>query len=75
MVLIVPLTKLGQNQCDDTKGNVEGSKPIWIDADTVLKVSQYEEGHRTDTGLALMLSFFRISTSGMRSKPKRSLIS
>jgi hypothetical protein len=39
MVLIVPLTKLGQNQCDDIKCNVAGSKPIWIEADTVLKAS------------------------------------
>jgi superfamily II DNA or RNA helicase len=39
-ILIVPLTKLGENQRDDIAKNVEGSNPVWIDADTHLKVSQ-----------------------------------
>jgi len=38
-VQIVPLTKLGENQRDDIARNVEDSKPVWIDADTHLKVS------------------------------------
>lgn len=37
-VQIVPLTKLGENQRDDIARNVEGSNPVWIDADTPLKV-------------------------------------
>lgn len=38
-VQIVPLTKLGENQRDDIARNVAGSKPVWVDADTHLKVS------------------------------------
>ncbi|KAK0728026.1 hypothetical protein B0T26DRAFT_639104, partial [Lasiosphaeria miniovina] len=37
-IQIVPLTKLGENQRDDITRNVPNSKPVWIDADTHLKV-------------------------------------
>jgi len=40
-IQIVPLTKLGQNQCDEITRKVEGSNPVWIDADTHLKVNNY----------------------------------
>ena len=40
ITIIVPLTKLGENQHDGVAKNVEGSNPVWIDADTHLKVSQ-----------------------------------
>lgn len=37
-VQIAPLTKLGENQRDDIARNVKDSNPVWIDADTHLKV-------------------------------------
>lgn len=37
-VQIVPLTKLCENQRDDIARNVKDSNPVWIDADTHLKV-------------------------------------
>jgi len=46
-ILIVPLTKLGENQRDDVAKNVEGSNPVWIDADTHLKVSQMKIDRQT----------------------------
>jgi superfamily II DNA helicase RecQ len=41
-VQIVPLTKLGENQRDGIAKDVPNSKPIWIDADTHLKVSRIQ---------------------------------
>ena len=38
-IQIVPLTKLGENQRDDIASNVPNSSPVWIDADTHLRVS------------------------------------
>jgi hypothetical protein len=38
-IMIVPLTKLGKNQHDDIAAKVPGSKPVWIDSDTPLRVS------------------------------------
>ena len=37
-VQIVPLTTLGENQREDIAKNVPESSPVWIDADTMLKV-------------------------------------
>ena len=54
---IVPLTKLGQNQRDEIEKSVPGSKPVWIDQDTQLKVCLHapEYTHTTEQPLILLL--------------------
>jgi superfamily II DNA helicase RecQ len=37
-IQIVPLSKLGQNQCEDIKKNVPGSTPVFVDGDTPVTV-------------------------------------
>ncbi|KAK3360810.1 hypothetical protein B0T24DRAFT_692776, partial [Lasiosphaeria ovina] len=42
-VQIVPLTKLGENQCEAIAKDVAGARPVWIDADTHLKATIWSE--------------------------------
>ena len=37
-IQIVPLTKLGESQLEDIASGVPGSKPVWVDANTHLRV-------------------------------------
>ena len=37
-IQIVPLSKLGQNQCEDIEKKVTGSTPVFVDGDTPVKV-------------------------------------
>jgi len=37
-IQIVPLSKLGQNQCEDIEKKVTGSTPVLVDGDTPVKV-------------------------------------
>ena len=37
-IQIVPLTKLGQNQCGEVEKKVPGSNPVFVDGDTPVKV-------------------------------------
>src|SRR3982074_3301700 len=40
-IQIVPLLKLGQNQCEDIAKKVPGSNPVFVDGDTPVKVGAW----------------------------------
>lgn len=65
-MLIVLLTKLAENQCDDIAKNIEGANPVQIDTNIYLKVNQMQSAKQMGFKLTKFLESQDIKASTSR---------